>query len=90
MSTEPLRGSDAIPVRELADMRSAGKEHTVFDVREARELDICRLEGALQALSRQMSIGHFRAQNLSRAVTIHEQKQWSSTVSRRANRQYRI
>ena len=25
MSTEPLRGSDAISVRELADMRSAGK-----------------------------------------------------------------
>jgi hypothetical protein len=42
------------------------------------------------ALSRQMSIGYFRAQNLPRAVTIHEQKQWSSTVSRRANRQYRI
>jgi rhodanese-related sulfurtransferase len=47
MSTEPLRGSDAISVRELADMRSAGKEHTVIDVRELRELDICRLEGAL-------------------------------------------
>jgi rhodanese-related sulfurtransferase len=45
MSTEPLGGSDAISVRELADMRSAGKEHTVLDVREARELDICRLEG---------------------------------------------
>ena len=28
-------------------MRSAGNEHTVLDVREARELDICRLEGAL-------------------------------------------
>ena len=47
MSAEPLRGSDAISVSELADMRSAGKEHTVLDVREARELDICRLEGAL-------------------------------------------
>ena len=47
MSTEPLRGSDVISVRELADMRSAGKEHTVLDVREARELDVCRLEGAL-------------------------------------------
>jgi rhodanese-related sulfurtransferase len=47
MSTEPLRGSDAISVRELADMLSAGKEHTVLDVREARELDVCRLEGAL-------------------------------------------
>ena len=47
MPTEPPRGSDVISVRELADMRSAGKEHTVLDVREARELDICRLEGAL-------------------------------------------
>jgi rhodanese-related sulfurtransferase len=47
MSTEPLRGSDAISVRELVDIRSIGKEHTVLDVREARELDICRLEGAL-------------------------------------------
>ena len=47
MSTEPLRGLDAISVRELADMRSMGKEHTVLDVREARELDICRVEGAL-------------------------------------------
>ena len=28
-------------------MRSAGREHTVLDVWEARELDICRLEGAL-------------------------------------------
>ena len=36
-----------ISVRELADMRNAGKKHTVLDVREARELDICRLEGAL-------------------------------------------
>ena len=47
MSTEPLRGSDAISARELADMRSAGKEHAVLDVREARELEMCRLEGAL-------------------------------------------
>ena len=47
MSTEPLRRPEAISVRELADMRSAGQEHTVLDVREARELDICRLEGAL-------------------------------------------
>ena len=28
-------------------MRSTGREHTVLDVREARELDICQLEGAL-------------------------------------------
>jgi rhodanese-related sulfurtransferase len=47
MAAEPLRGSDAISVRELADMQSAGKEHTVLDVREARELDICLLEGTL-------------------------------------------
>ena len=47
MSIEPLRGPDAISVRELADIRSAGKKHTVLDVREARELDVCRLEGAL-------------------------------------------
>lgn len=47
MSTEPFRGSDAISVRELADMLSAGKEHTVLDVRETRERDVCRLEGAL-------------------------------------------
>jgi rhodanese-related sulfurtransferase len=47
MSTEPPRGSDAISVRELAEIRSAGKEHTVLDVREARELNVCRLEGAL-------------------------------------------
>jgi rhodanese-related sulfurtransferase len=47
MPTEPLRGSDVISARELADMRSAGNKHTVLDVREARELDVCRLEGAL-------------------------------------------
>ena len=47
MSTESFRGSDAISVRELADMRSTRKEHMVLDVREARELDICQLEGAL-------------------------------------------
>jgi rhodanese-related sulfurtransferase len=47
MSIEPVSGSDVISVRELADMRSAGRKHTVLDVREARELDVCRLEGAL-------------------------------------------
>jgi len=47
MSTGHFTGSEAISVRELADMRSAGKEHMVLDVREARELDVCRLEGAL-------------------------------------------
>ena len=47
MSEESLRGSDAISVQELVDMRSTGGEHVVLDVREARELDICQLEGAL-------------------------------------------
>ena len=47
MSTEPLSRSDSISVRELADMRSAGNKYTVLDVREARELEVCRLEGAL-------------------------------------------
>ena len=47
MSEESLRGSDAISVQELADMRSTGGEHLVLDVREARELDICQLEGVL-------------------------------------------
>jgi rhodanese-related sulfurtransferase len=28
-------------------MRSAGKKHTLLDVREARELNVCRLESAL-------------------------------------------
>ena len=41
-------------------------------------------------MSRQISIGHFRPQNLPSAVAIHEQRQRSSTVSRRTNRQYRI
>ena len=47
MFTEPSRRPDAISVRELADVRSAGKEYAVLDVREARELEICRLDGAL-------------------------------------------
>ena len=55
MSIEPLRGSDAISVRELADIRSAGKEHTVLDVREARELDICGLEAGQETLPRRVA-----------------------------------
>jgi rhodanese-related sulfurtransferase len=56
ISTEPLRGSEGISVRELADMRSAGKKHTVLDVREARELDVCRLEGALHIPMAEISV----------------------------------
>jgi hypothetical protein len=41
MATESLRGSDMICVRELADMRSAGKKHTVLDVREASWKALC-------------------------------------------------
>ena len=55
MSTEPLKGPDAISVHELADMRSSGKALTVLDVREARELDVCRLEGALHIPMAQIS-----------------------------------
>jgi len=47
MSIESPRQSNAISVREFADMRSAGKRHTVLDVREAKELDVCGLDGAL-------------------------------------------
>ena len=47
MASQSLRRSDAISVRELAHMRSTGTEHMVLDVREARELDICQLEGTL-------------------------------------------
>ena len=47
MASQSLRRSDAISVRELAHMRSTGTEHMVLDVREARELDICQLEGGL-------------------------------------------
>ncbi len=47
LSAEYIRGSEAISVGELADMRSLGKEHMVLDVREASELEICQLEGAL-------------------------------------------
>ncbi len=47
MSAESLKGSDAISVREIADMRSTGTERMVLDEREAKELDICQLEGAL-------------------------------------------
>ena len=56
MSTEPLKGPDAISVHELADMRSSGKALTVLDVREARELDVCRLEGALHIPMAQISV----------------------------------
>lgn len=55
MSTEPLKGLDAISVHELADMRSSGKALSVLDVREARELDVCRLEGALHIPMAQIS-----------------------------------
>ena len=47
MSTEPLTLSDAISVRDLADLQTAGMEHAVLDVREARELDVCGWEGSL-------------------------------------------
>ena len=45
---------------------------------------------AAAAVSRQISIGHFRCQILPIALAIHEQKQWGSIVPRSASRQYRI
>jgi rhodanese-related sulfurtransferase len=39
--------TDAISVRELEQLRRAAQAHTVLDVREMPELEICRLEGAL-------------------------------------------
>jgi rhodanese-related sulfurtransferase len=47
MSTEDFEGRDAIDVRELAELRRADRPHLVLDVREADELEICRLEGAM-------------------------------------------
>ena len=50
MSKGPLGGSDAISVRELADMRSAGKAHTVPRCSKGSErefLIFANLEGAL-------------------------------------------
>ena len=83
MSLEPPRGSDAISVRELADMRGAGKEHTVLDVREARELDICGLEGALH-----IPMAEIPAQITSRRINcwwsfviMALAARWSSTFS---------
>jgi rhodanese-related sulfurtransferase len=38
---------DAISVQELAAWRQAKTAYIVLDVREANELDICQLEGAL-------------------------------------------
>jgi rhodanese-related sulfurtransferase len=46
MASQSL-GGDAISVRELSHMRSAGTEHRVLDVREAREVAICQVEGSL-------------------------------------------
>jgi len=47
MSTPDFEGRDAISVKELEGLRRAGQAHLVLDVREAEELEICRLEGAL-------------------------------------------
>ena len=44
---EALRETDSITVRELANLRNAGAEHAILDVREAGELAICQLDGAL-------------------------------------------
>jgi rhodanese-related sulfurtransferase len=45
--TDMDTSGDAISVRELAAWRQAKTAHVILDVREADELDICKLEGAL-------------------------------------------
>jgi rhodanese-related sulfurtransferase len=47
MDTQYLAGRNAISVQELAGLRRARIAHRILDVREAPELEICRLEGAL-------------------------------------------
>ena len=48
MLTRPMGESDAISVRELAQLRIGGRHHCVLDVREAEEFAICHLEGSLR------------------------------------------
>jgi rhodanese-related sulfurtransferase len=47
MNIQEFAGRDAISVQELDELRRARRAHLVLDVREAEELEICRLEGAL-------------------------------------------
>ncbi len=39
--------NDAISVHELAELRRARRAHRILDVREAPELEICHIAGAL-------------------------------------------
>jgi rhodanese-related sulfurtransferase len=47
LSTQSAGKSEQMSARELLDLRGTGSTHIVLDVREARELDICQLDGAL-------------------------------------------
>jgi rhodanese-related sulfurtransferase len=47
VDTQDLDHRDAISAQELAELRRARVPHRVLDVREASELEICRLEHAL-------------------------------------------
>jgi len=55
-----------------------------------RVFDVHRSRARSTALSRQISIGHFRRRISPNALAIREQKQWGSTSPRSASRQYRI
>ena len=44
---DSFKDAGSISVRELSELRNRRSQHIVLDVREAQELDICRLEGAL-------------------------------------------
>ncbi len=58
-------------------------------IRAKRPYKRVKLFGA-GALSRQMSIGHFRRRISPSVSAIHEQKQWRSIPRRRGSWQYRI
>jgi rhodanese-related sulfurtransferase len=47
MSKQAFEGRDAISVQELAQLRRNQQAHLLIDVREADELTICQVEGAL-------------------------------------------
>ena len=47
VGSKNVKGRDAISVQELDAWPQAKTPHIVLDVREANELDICQLEGAL-------------------------------------------
>ena len=55
MNTDVIDGREAISVQELANWRQAETDHIVLDVREAVELEICALEGAMHIAMSQIT-----------------------------------